>query len=165
MVDGLTATCTMCGETKPLAEFSKRADRPGVRSHCRVCRAQYNKKWRGGPRNRERQNSARQVRWRRIRLEALTHYGGVCACCGEVDTRLLTFDHIDGDGHLHRAEIGTTPLALWLRSNGYPAGFQVLCWNCNCGRHFNGGICPHQDPEGRIVCAPSELLPDDDTQC
>jgi hypothetical protein len=23
------------------------------------------------------------------------------------------------------------------------AGFQVLCWNCNCGRAFNNGICPH----------------------
>jgi hypothetical protein len=32
----------------------------------------------------------------------------------------------------------------WLIRNAYPPGFQVLCWNCNAGRHINGGTCPHQ---------------------
>jgi hypothetical protein len=22
--------------------------------------------------------------------------------------------------------------------------FQLMCWNCNCGRRLNDGICPHQ---------------------
>jgi hypothetical protein len=30
----------------------------------------------------------------------------------------------------------------------FPAGFQVLCLNCNHGRFRNGGICPHQRSEG-----------------
>jgi hypothetical protein len=23
----------------------------------------------------------------------------------------------------------------------------VLCWNCNCGRYLNGGVCPHKARE------------------
>lgn len=26
----------------------------------------------------------------------------------------------------------------------HPEGFQTLCYNCNIGKHRNGGICPHQ---------------------
>lgn len=22
--------------------------------------------------------------------------------------------------------------------------YQLLCFNCNCGRHRNGGVCPHK---------------------
>ncbi len=25
-----------------------------------------------------------------------------------------------------------------------PEGFQVLCWNCNLGKYYNGGVCPHR---------------------
>jgi len=25
-----------------------------------------------------------------------------------------------------------------------PAGFQVLCFNCNIGKQLNDGTCPHQ---------------------
>lgn len=32
----------------------------------------------------------------------------------------------------------------WLRKHSYPKGnFRLLCFNCNCGRELNGGICPH----------------------
>ena len=33
---------------------------------------------------------------------------------------------------------------LWLKRNNFPPGYQVLCWNCNCGRSINNGICPHK---------------------
>jgi hypothetical protein len=36
-----------------------------------------------------------------------------------------------------------------LRKNGFPEGFQVLCANCNIGRHINGGICPHESNRKR----------------
>lgn len=29
----------------------------------------------------------------------------------------------------------------WLEANGYPAGFQVLCANCNMAKQSGG--CPH----------------------
>jgi hypothetical protein len=28
--------------------------------------------------------------------------------------------------------------------NGYPPDFEILCFNCNCGKAVNGGICPHE---------------------
>ena len=30
----------------------------------------------------------------------------------------------------------------WLKRNGYPAGYQVLCFNCNFAKHRKGA-CPH----------------------
>ncbi len=92
--------------------------------------------------------------WRlNTKVAALRHYGGVCACCGEDDVRFLTFDHIDGGGRKHLAEVHAKGrLVMWLRDNGYPSGFQVLCFSCNSGRAINGGVCPHQDPAGKVIC-------------
>jgi hypothetical protein len=89
----------------------------------------------------------------KLREEALDHYGRVCACCGEANPKFLTFDHPDGDGAKHKVELAgsyynasSTTVIRALRRLGWPAGTLVtLCWNCNSGRHFNGGICPHQE--------------------
>jgi hypothetical protein len=35
--------------------------------------------------------------------------------------------------------------------NGFPAGFQVLCFNCNQGRRLNHGVCPHVEAQYGIV--------------
>jgi hypothetical protein len=154
VADAPTATCTRCKEAKPLAAFAKdKRSLSGLRSGCRLCMAKCHKEWREQPDTRERQIANRRGQRLADKVEGLRRYGGVCVCCGEDDVRFLTFDHIDGGGKQHRAEIGSRVLAAWLRRNGYPEGFQVLCWNCNSGRHFNGGICPHQDPDGRTTCA------------
>jgi hypothetical protein len=29
--------------------------------------------------------------------------------------------------------------------NNFPRGYRILCYNCNCGRALNNGICPHKD--------------------
>jgi len=77
-------------------------------------------------------------------------YGGYrCACCGTREALFLTIDHIENDGACHRRRVGfSTGFLKWLKRNGYPKGFQVLCSNCNHGRHRNGGTCPHKDPVG-----------------
>ena len=86
-----------------------------------------------------------------LKIEVLGHYGGICKCCKETDIRFLTIDHIHGGGGAQRKEIfkykgaGSSAFYLWLKRNDYPEGYQVLCWNCNSGRHYNGGICPHKD--------------------
>lgn len=54
-----------------------------------------------------------------------------CVKCGFDDYRALQIDHINGNGAKHRRELGTNYLYTWLRKNGYPEGFQVLCANCN----------------------------------
>lgn len=56
---------------------------------------------------------------------------------------MLTIDHMNNDGAAHRREIGNRRIYEWLERNGYPSGFQVLCFNCNMARHLNGGECPH----------------------
>lgn len=85
----------------------------------------------------------------RARLEAYEAYGGAhCACCGEKELMFLTIDHVNNDGAEHRRSLGWKrggrSMGAWLRANGFPPGFQVLCINCNFGKHRNGGVCPHQ---------------------
>lgn len=80
---------------------------------------------------------------RRLKIEVITAYGGKCACCGVAELAFLTIDHIKGGGGRHRRMIGN--LYRWLKRHGFPKGdFQCLCFNCNCGRKVNGGICPHK---------------------
>ena len=81
-----------------------------------------------------------------VKLQALAHYGEACRCCGESWPVFLTIDHIKrGSGAKHRRKIGKggTRMYRWLRRNGWPKGFQVLCWNCNHAKHCKIK-CPHQ---------------------
>lgn len=82
----------------------------------------------------------------RIKLETLAHYGGSCACCGETEPTFLSIDHIEGGGTKHRKALrtgGGHTFYRWLRKNGYPKEFQILCMNCQFGKAILG-ICPHQ---------------------
>ena len=59
---------------------------------------------------------------------------------------------MNNGGARHRRRLGsrcTWTFYKWLCSKGYPPGYQVLCYNCNCGRYRNGGVCPHKDPRYR----------------
>lgn len=86
----------------------------------------------------------------RITAEVFAAYGGKCACCGEAERTFLCIDHIKGNGNAHRKMITGTHLGAgvktyeWLYRNQFPPGFQVLCHNCNIGKHRNKGICPHK---------------------
>lgn len=98
-----------------------------------------------------------QQRYRvKLKREVIDAYGGHCACCGETELVFLTIDHIDDNGAEHRRELAAAcgadgskwgqagaPTYRWLRDNDFPPGFQVLCANCNCGKQWNGGVCPH----------------------
>lgn len=86
----------------------------------------------------------------KVRDAVFNHYGGYkCRCCGETIKSLLTIDHIDDNGAAHRLSMSHKRqstgerLYRWLRDNGFPTSFQVLCYNCNVGKHRNG-VCPHQ---------------------
>ena len=85
----------------------------------------------------------------RRRDEVFAAYGGYkCVCCGEAERLFLSIDHIHNDGAaMRKAKLYSgngTGFYLWLRKNGFPSGFQVLCMNCQVGKHKNGGVCPHQ---------------------
>lgn len=91
----------------------------------------------------------------KIKLEVLTHYCNgtpYCQChyCDEKNIGFLTIDHINNDGAEHRKKTGCgsgSNIYQWLKRHNYPDGFGVLCFNCNCGRQSNNGICPHK-PKG-----------------
>lgn len=79
----------------------------------------------------------KKYRWN-LKIEVLTYYSvddkPKCSVCGEQDIRVLCIDHIDGDGANQRKELnlhGGWAFYQWLRSNGFPDGYQVLCMNCN----------------------------------
>lgn len=98
--------------------------------------------------NRERALAWHKQKAWNLRLEMIQAYGGKCVCCGESHPRFLTIDHINGGGTKHRRDIGWSgsSVAKYLRRMGWPQdGYQLLCFNCNCGRAFNNGICPHKD--------------------
>lgn len=77
-----------------------------------------------------------------VREEVLNAYGMMCLCCSETEPRFLTIDHIDRyDGSSPR---GGHHLYLWLVRNHFPAGFRVLCQNCNSALGLFGA-CPHGD--------------------
>lgn len=79
-----------------------------------------------------------------LRLEVLSHYapnGPACACCGETIIEFLCIDHMNGGGGKHRRSINGN-LYNWLKREGFPTGFRVLCHNCNAAiGHY--GRCPH----------------------
>ena len=79
-----------------------------------------------------------------LKLAAFEAYGGArCLKCGFSDHRALNLDHINGGGSIQRRESPSNTIYLLLKREGYPAGFQVLCANCNSikkhtNREFTG---------------------------
>lgn len=101
-------------------------------------------------RNKDKINSARNLHNLELKRRIIAHYGAECSCCGEKTPAFLTIDHIDGGGDKHRKQLfgknmGGTKFYHWLEKQEYPRGYSVLCWNCNCGKRINRGICPHQE--------------------
>lgn len=87
------------------------------------------------------------------KTQVYEHYGNKCACCDETEPKFLSIDHVNGDGAKHRKTLpggGSSLRSLFVDivRRGFPTEFQILCMNCNCGRHRNGGICPHKKVSG-----------------
>lgn len=151
--------CTKCGRGLPMSGFHNDRTRPdGLTVECRDCRnarvrafeaahpgrkLASNRAWRA--KNPERVRAYLRRSGLKRRRELLDRYGGVCACCGESCFEFLTIDHINGGGTKHRQELKRRGDSFykWLRQEGYPPGFRVLCHNCNAATGFYG-YCPHQ---------------------
>ncbi len=93
-------------------------------------------------------------RHQKLRATVLHHYGGRCQYCGESNPAYLSIDHVHNDGAQHRKQVPSSSLYRWLRKQGYPEGFQVLCFNCNWSKGH--GYNPHEDPE--MLLAASGVL-------
>ena len=150
--------CIGCKDPKPLTEFGVDSRcKDGRKSRCLLCTSKYHrdhrktnlgtykrraKKWRDSS-GEHRREVARNYR-KKMRLEAFRRYGAVCACCSESQYEFLGIDHVNGGGRKHRKKIGSgLGIYSWLRQQGYPPGFQVLCHNCNMAKGLYGK-CPHE---------------------
>lgn len=141
--DGMK-TCSVCGRRRRQAAFMG----SGSSSKCRECFLEWNRKKSADDyaKNRDRRLADMRSRYEEHRRMVLMHYGQECSCCGEDEPMFLTIDHINNDGRFHRKRHGTSShhnIYGWLVRNKMPKQFQVLCMNCNTGKHRNGGTCPH----------------------
>jgi hypothetical protein len=145
-VERQEVVCSTCGVPKDESEFYTRKGKRHGRQ-CKKClntrQIAYHQS------NRQAHLVAQRRANRNLKLLVLRHYGSECYCCGESDDRFLTLDHIDGNGKEHRTQVkrqsSGSYFYRWVRDQGFPPLFQVACFNCNVGRHWNGGVCPHQE--------------------
>ena len=93
--------------------------------------------------NKENKLAYERTRKQRTRIEVLQHYGGKCKCCGEWRYSFLAFDHIENGRTNPASKDGTGDLASYIRAQGYPSTFQILCHNCNTSKSILG-ICVHE---------------------
>jgi len=120
--------CAKCKNIQPCSEFDRsKVYADGYQYQCKSC-----------------SRLAAKERTRRIKQQAINHYGGRCDCCGEKLLEFLVMHHVNGDGKKHREEDGLRRNGIyeWLIKNNYPEGFQVYCHNCHSALHFYG-YCPH----------------------
>ncbi len=124
--------CAQC--TNKLADHSKR-----------FCQRHLDLKSR---RNREysqtEKHKATRKRWyEKLRLQVIKGLGGRCECCKEKNEKFLTLDHRNNDGYKDKRPSMT--ILRQLVRDGFPRNvLRLLCFNCNCGRAKNGGVCPHR---------------------
>lgn len=152
--------CSRCKLEKDVSLFYKSKNRKsGRHSECKECTALDRKKYRDSGRLSIVRNTwfsnnpdayktvlanNRKCSYTR-RHRVLSFYSNgtpKCKCCGEHRYSFLAIDHIN-DPEKGIARSGMD-LLLWLIRNNMPSGFRVLCHNCNLGRSFNNGICPHE---------------------
>jgi hypothetical protein len=98
----------------------------------------------------ELSNERKKENTRKRKASVFSAYGGKCGCqgCSEANPKLLTIDHKNNDGAIHRrATKFGTDIYMWIIRNNFPDVLQLRCWNCNIGRHHNGGLCPHLEHE------------------
>lgn len=148
----LEKRCSLCGETKQVSEFYMRTN-GRLQERCKACFKE--RAYRSRDLNRvtfRRRHADWYLDFKtRVRRAIFEAYGGYrCACCGELERKFLTLDHINNDGAADRIKIaGKRSAAGWttyryLYKHGFPPGYQILCMNCNFGKRMNKGVCPHK---------------------
>jgi hypothetical protein len=141
-----TKICSNCKIEKDHSEFKWNKTINQYEAYCKKCKPikqkeRYNK-------NPERFRAAQKTLSDSIKKETFAFYGGHCICCGEKHIDFLAIDHKNGGGTAHRRSIGIAfsgqRFYRWLKKNGYPNEYQVLCHNCNFSKHLNKGVCAHK---------------------
>lgn len=147
-VDGKHPCCKSCDNEK-MAKLRKT-------KNFRAVFNPYQKIW-----QRKYRKTKKYHAWRKVALEKqsmlsqqlkqqiVSHYGGMCACCGVKELFFLSIDHINNDGYKERGnkKNRTSGYLLYKRiiKDNYPDNLQILCFNCNVAKQHNGGECPHKN--------------------
>ena len=158
-----TRICRSCHKDLSPTDFHKSNHYiDGLNTRCKNCSNVYNQHWRSLNikgykasirrsnekyywKDPEKLRAAGRNYSRKIRLLAIEHYGGKCACCGEWKFEFLAIDHVNGGGQKDRKSDKNkgSNMAMWLYRHDWPDGFRILCHNCNQSLgHY--GYCPHQ---------------------
>ena len=122
---------------KALLKASRRwLKKPGNRAKSRAKGREWYRK------NKIKFLSRLRTKRRASKLEALTHYGkgGKLLCsgygCRVHDLDLLTLDHVNDDGAKKRRQEESCHYSR-LKNEGWPPGFQTLCWNHQWKKEMN----------------------------
>ena len=101
-------------------------------------------KWRRE--NPQKVNKIQRDRHTKFKGLVFDGYGNKCYCCGEEEALFLNLDHVNGNGKQDRKEHGgnQTNFLLSIIKRDFPKEYRILCFNCNCGRQLNNGVCPHK---------------------
>lgn len=94
---------------------------------------------------RSRANQIRKDSRSTVKEKFLKMYGSKCTCCGELDVRFLTIEHILGQ--VGKKKQGSHRSYNHAIKEYRPDLYEILCYNCNCAKFRNGGICPHRTGE------------------
>jgi len=149
--------CKKCGEMIDVFLFGTFLDdttkKRYLNSTCKECARKRAKEWsKNNPEKVLIQLEKQNIERRRDRNIIYRAYGDKCACCGEENTLFLTLDHINNDGNEIRprnakgnysGDFSGYYYKRIIKAN-FPNDLQLLCWNCNCGKARNKGICPHK---------------------
>jgi hypothetical protein len=149
-------TCAKCRLEVPRTDFQRRGKtNPTLDSWCNACKRKSHRRWAAA--NPETKRASGAATRLRLRSEVIAYYGKTCFCCGEAEMRFLAIDHVEGGGTAHRQSLGSIRGASfyrWLRNQGFPVGYRVLCHNCNTAIGLYGN-CPHQSGKnhgkGRVM--------------
>lgn len=140
-------TCIKCADSFPLSSFYKNHRNGRPRARCKTCMNKYRSKKRyirKDPALHQAQIvRAKRSRRYRLRVQVISGYGGKCVCCSEDNYGFLTVDHVHNNGSEERsAGIAQETLYKLIIQRNFPPDYQILCYNCNCGR-ARFGMCPH----------------------
>lgn len=130
--------CNRCSTMKLKEDFGlNKARSSGFDPYCKDCKSQTEAAKRAAAKRDndvgylERQRAYTKKRNEKIKNEAYDAYGHTCCCCGESNKAFLEFDHISGDGALHRKIVNSSNILFQLRKDGWPQVMQTLCANCH----------------------------------
>lgn len=160
VVDG-KKICKLCNLNLPVYNYGMFTEKRGktgpmkyYNSVCKKCAAKRTKTWCFDNPDKVREVYDRTNNKRKADRDVIYKaYGNKCSCCGESNPLFLSIDHVNNDGYKIRPRnrngnrSGTFSGHYYAQiiKAGFPKDLQLLCYNCNCGKARNGGVCPHKN--------------------